>query len=268
MPRLTDLSIPPEFAAFFEQILSLGNTGTTVGYKARPSSGDSEKRAGLRSISLFVLWQYLYDGLSSGRHAAWSAYWITLPFGSHSGANGWPGSGFSAFVYVNAPRYKLGQDLLLDPPRAYGPELLVNPNFDGNADGWSLGGYNPPAYTDHAIVAYSADDFQEFLAMQTAPMYFENYANYHWEIDAGFNYEWPYGEVWFNFGWADEGGPSSVGHDVFGVPMNSGVVTHYEGDWGGYSWDPDTPAWWGASFIQESWPGRVEIRKMSVRKIL
>src|SRR5207247_8450533 len=48
-------------------------------------------------------------------------------------------------------------------PSTLGPELLANPDFDGNADGWVLG--SNVAYTDHAVVvdmSSSQDDGETY----------------------------------------------------------------------------------------------------------
>ena len=87
-----------------------------VNHRQRPARGNFSYVA---NRSLFVKWQSLYDNFEQSRKDAWTSYWITLPFGGHFGANGYPGSGYSAFIYVNAPHYQLGQDLLLDPPSTW-----------------------------------------------------------------------------------------------------------------------------------------------------
>lgn len=81
-----------------------------------PSVKSATQKSKRLAASLFLRWQSLYNGFTVIRREAWQLYWATLPFGGHNGANGYPGSGFSAFVYVNAPRLKAGLSLLLDPP--------------------------------------------------------------------------------------------------------------------------------------------------------
>lgn len=111
--------------------------------------------------SYFVMWQSLYDSFDSARRHSWDLYWLTLPFGSHSGANGWPGSGYSAFIYCNAPRYKAGLSLFFDPP--YGVECLQNIDFSQGANFWELvrncfiqSGHlvfvNPPPYYSGGLI--------------------------------------------------------------------------------------------------------------------
>lgn len=131
MALFDGLDIPPELETLFNALLSLGNNSSSLGKRPVVSSGDTLKKRVLNNRSLFILWKSLYDGFDSTRKGAWQLYWATLPFGSHSGSNGWPGSGYSAFVYINAPIYRVGGDLLLDPPST---NIIVDPNFTmGNA---------------------------------------------------------------------------------------------------------------------------------------
>lgn len=85
--------------------------------------------------SLFVKWKSIWADFDAPRKLSWSDYWESLPFSPHSGQNGWPGSGYSAFVYINAPRYKANLDLLLDPPVS---NLIYNGDFSLGDDGWSF----------------------------------------------------------------------------------------------------------------------------------
>jgi hypothetical protein len=98
--------------------------------------------------SLFVKFKYLWEVFDVERRARWTAYWGTLPFSSHSGLGQWPGSGYSAFVYVNAPRYKNEQDLLIDPPGYL--NLCVNGDLHLGVEGWFLG--NGIYYQNNRIV--------------------------------------------------------------------------------------------------------------------
>lgn len=77
------------------------------------------KKEVLRLLSYFKQWAPIYDSYNSGRKARWTAYWDSLPFGSHAGANGYPGSGFSALVYLNAWRTRLGDFFLHEPFAMY-----------------------------------------------------------------------------------------------------------------------------------------------------
>lgn len=138
------LDIPLELETLFNKLLSLGNNSASLGKRPTPSSGDTLKKRVLNNRSLFLLWQSLYDGFDPTRKSAWQTYWATLPFGSHSGGNGWPGSGYSAFVYINAPLYKAGSDLQLDPPSG---NLIRNPTFLLPGDEWDF--EDAPEWTCH-----------------------------------------------------------------------------------------------------------------------
>lgn len=148
--KLPDLDIPPGLEdAYYSVIRFLGGVTGDAGTIQRIPPA-KRLRKSVANRSLFVRWQDLYNGLDSGRHAAWTAYWITLPFSDHGGENGWPGSGYSAFIYVNTPRYHAGLDLLLDPP-AVG-NILINGDFNGTSDPWVLGD-NAVYDTDRLLVA-------------------------------------------------------------------------------------------------------------------
>lgn len=69
----------------------------------------------------------------------WQNFWGTLPFGSHGGHNYYPGSGFSAFLYVNGPRARQGLPLILIPESG---NIVRNPTFTPGADQWNnIGGH-------------------------------------------------------------------------------------------------------------------------------
>jgi hypothetical protein len=134
MAKIFGLDIPAGLEDLFWNILQFGDNITQDKLILKTARPTRQKQNTWNIQSLFVLWQDLYNGLSFARRSAWTNYWVTLPYGSHSGAGGWPGSGFSAFVYVNAPRYKTGLDLLLDPPGS--DELIYNGNFTLFDSGW------------------------------------------------------------------------------------------------------------------------------------
>lgn len=135
MPLITGLDIPPGLEDAYWAIMQFADGTTQNKVVAKNSTPTRHRRNLLYVKSLFVKWQSLYDSFDSARRASWTVYWESLPFGSHGGANGWPGSGYSAFVYVNAPRYANGLALLLDPPVS---NLILNGSFTGNADHWLL----------------------------------------------------------------------------------------------------------------------------------
>jgi len=161
--------VPAGLESIFNPLLSYTFGLTSLGYRFSPSSASANRRMSWISRSLFVLWEPIWDGFAGPRRAAWTAYWETLPFGSHSGAGGWPGTGYSAFVYVNAPRKRAGLDLLLDPP---GLELIFNGNFDGNSDGWSLVNFE---YGDHDLRHIGVLDYSN---ADSSFFFLENLASY------------------------------------------------------------------------------------------
>lgn len=166
--KIDGLDIPLGLEQLFYNIFRpLDFTIDTTLATNKPRASYRQKSV-LNAQSLFVRWQGLYNGFDSSRKMLWTAYWETLPFGLHTGGNGWPGSGFSAFVYVNAPRFKASEDLLLDPPSSF-PELIVNGDFNGNATGWTLEGF---LYFDHNVGVTSdisdADFFQSVTILSGA----------------------------------------------------------------------------------------------------
>lgn len=135
------LDILPGLEDAYFSILQFTSNILQTGAQSRITPSSRYRATQLQGRSLIVLWYPLYDSFDSGRKAAWTDYWSTLPFGSHSGSGGWPGSGFSAFIYTNAPRYKAGLDLLLDPG-FYTGEILINTDFSGGGTNWSSDGGN------------------------------------------------------------------------------------------------------------------------------
>lgn len=116
MAWIDSLDIPAGLEYAWSKLFQFASAVLQNKIVVQPRTVSRRKYTGLLARSLIILWQPLYDSFSSGRRASWDVFWSTLPFGSHAGANGWPGSGFSAFIYINAPRYKFGYSLLLDPP--------------------------------------------------------------------------------------------------------------------------------------------------------
>lgn len=113
--KLPSLEIPPGLEdAFYKVVQFLGGQSGEV-YISHKTTPAKKYFSYIAKRSFFVKWQSLWDSFLPDRVARWTAYWQTLPFGGHWGAGGYPGSGYSAFVYLNAPRYKLGLPLILDP---------------------------------------------------------------------------------------------------------------------------------------------------------
>jgi len=140
MAKLTDFDLPVGFETTFFRALTLKILSGVSSVMRRKAGVSFETSKDITGRSLFILWQDLWASFSIQRKSDWALYWATLPFGSHIGAGGWPGSGYSAFVFENAPRFKLGLDLILDPPLGLGPEIVTNPSFALNSNGWILDG--------------------------------------------------------------------------------------------------------------------------------
>lgn len=137
MVKFDELDIISGLEQAFFNIWQLNNKDTALAMYGKRTSPARKNFSRVGSRSYFVQLQSLYDSFTTMRRSAWDAYWATLPFGSHAGANGYPGSGYSAFIYVNAPLWKVGDDLILDPPMI--DNLLVNGTFDGTLDPWYVG---------------------------------------------------------------------------------------------------------------------------------
>lgn len=140
MSLIEGLDIIPGLEQAFFSIFNLGNNSTENKILVQPRTVSRPKYSKLALRSLVVLWTPIYDGLTGTQKLAWTTYWESLPFGSHSGFHGWPGSGFSAFVYLNAPRLRAGLPLKLSPLPELGPEILFNAALIGSYHGWTLQG--------------------------------------------------------------------------------------------------------------------------------
>ena len=248
MATIFGLDVPPGLVDAFNYLFVQNEGATTLAFRQRPSPGDSVKRSNTRGRSLFLRWQGLWNSFDETRRVAWQNYWGTLPFGSHSGANFWPGSGYSAFVYVNAPRYQQGLDPLLDPPSG---ELLLNGDLNGNADHWLLWYENPGDvyYEDHSIrfapVAWhdtglNVYGFQRVTALDSEPHYTPDY-NYHCKVTLALT-----GDSILS---VCIGGPASFYGEVespsqHNIASNGGVFTEYEFDLQPYIEDGDEPGFW------------------------
>ena len=137
MPKITGLDIPPGLITQYQSVLTLAFYNANPTIKKRKYPVSYAQRISFANGSLFVKWQNLWGSFLAPRKLSWALYWETLPFGAHSGTGGWPGSGYSAFIYVNAPRYMAGLELLLDPPTTWGTEICPDPYFE-NAGLWTL----------------------------------------------------------------------------------------------------------------------------------
>ncbi|MFI5206036.1 MAG: hypothetical protein ACHQVK_03775, partial [Candidatus Paceibacterales bacterium] len=156
MASIIDLSIPPGLETLFQQLLGFFTSPSTVVLRKNNSSVPRSRRVHLTNKTYLIYFASVYDPLSSARHTAWTAYWGGLTFSNHAGANQYPGSGFSAFLFVNAPRYKAGLDLLLDPP---GGGLLTNGDFFTDLSGWGVDSAFAFIWDNHHALQYLPEGF-------------------------------------------------------------------------------------------------------------
>lgn len=116
MPLLPNLDIPLGLEQAYRRVISIATgLGGVRGFSKRQSPARAYWPS-YRLRSLFVQLAPGYDLLSVYRRNHWQWYWNWLPFTPNLGLRGWPGSGFSAFVYYNAPRLRAGLPLQLDAP--------------------------------------------------------------------------------------------------------------------------------------------------------
>ncbi len=172
--KLTDLNIPFGLEELFAKIFRPLISGSSDVVVTKKSPASTRQWKYLNEFSLFVRWQGLYNGFTTLRKIAWTNYWLTLPFGDHSGSNGWPGTGFSAFVYVNAPRFKNDLDLLLDPPAS--ENVIVNGTFTDELAPWEQVDSVWSWEADHAIIyeyftpsGLITQLFQDLISVITTP---------------------------------------------------------------------------------------------------
>lgn len=156
------IDIPPGLEdAYYGAVRLLGgnNPNTIIEKRQSPARKNFSQ---VSNRSLFVKFKSTWRSFDTSRKNSWTLFWEILPFGNHGGLNGWPGSGYSAFVYVNAPRYKRGEPLLLDPPG----NLIINGDFSDGDHNWLIENFSivPPNllkdFTDSNALGYNQDDAQ------------------------------------------------------------------------------------------------------------
>ncbi len=103
--------IPSGLVDIFNYLLGTPAAGSTILHKYHPPRKSAVRHRRLHDASLMVLLQDMYNNFDTCTKTFWTTHWGELPFGSHAGDGGYPGSGFSAFIYENAPRIKLGLDI-------------------------------------------------------------------------------------------------------------------------------------------------------------
>jgi|SRR6185295_7094750 len=163
MPTINGIDVPLGLLDLWNALMGTlpFNSGNTL--RLNHTAVTQNRRVGLLNRSLFVVFQSIYNGLSSGQKSLWTAYWESLPFGSHAGANGYPGSAFSGFIYFNAPRYKLGLSLILDAPLH---NLIKNGDFSEFSVGWQFangaGVYRGQLHLDGLPNPFDAPNAQTF----------------------------------------------------------------------------------------------------------
>jgi hypothetical protein len=116
MARIFGLDIPSGLIEQFYNALTLKPSGEAESLGKRRPTVSYATAETVGSRSLFRIFEPTWDTFLQDRRNRWASYWTSLPFGTHSGSGGWPGSGFSAFTYLNAPRWRAGLPLLLEPP--------------------------------------------------------------------------------------------------------------------------------------------------------
>lgn len=158
MAKLFGLDIPDGLETAFSKVIALKPNLNVLGASLTLPKQNHARRKRTANRSLILLWAPLFDSLTSSQRLAWEAYW-----------GSWPGSGFSAFIQVNAPLYKAGLSLLLDPPNA---NLVLNGNFNGNANGWTLFNY---IYRSNGL---SVPDVTDSAAAYGTPFHLIDGANY------------------------------------------------------------------------------------------
>jgi hypothetical protein len=181
MAKLTDFDLPEGWENLWNLIFRPFGPGWENSLTTKAAIKPKPSYAALILRSFFVMWESLWDSFQQSRKNAWTAYWITLPFGSHSGAGGWPGSGYSAFVYINAPRYKLGLELLLDPPGfpPPGTEILINGGFTGSYSPWAKGS-QWFWYQDQMRISFTDIDYASLWEINLPLHYLKTY---RWAFD-------------------------------------------------------------------------------------
>lgn len=269
MAKFFGLDVPEGLAPLYFYIVNVVEGNASLNYKNRPSGKVAEKRKRLAGVSLFTFWESLWDGFDGSRKSAWTTYWGTLPFGSHSGAGGWPGSGYSAFVYVNAPRYRNGEDLLLDPPAGLGPELLLNPDFDGNADHWYFDyGDNQFVYDDHSIKLSTFDLIDAYVRQEIMPLVAP--ATFRLQLDMSVQRVGDDDNLYYNFNVDSSAGGEGYPQFSDGIwPDLDGVLRHYS--WDGFldGEGPDEGSTLTLDFFSDeidAW--EIVITNVSLKKVL
>ncbi len=133
-------------------------------------------------MSLFIRWHNLYNALTDAQKLNWTEIWEDTAFGDHGGANGWPGSGFSAFIWINAARRRLRFDPYLEPPVAglfaWGAGI-----YDSTTGAEDV--FNLPTFWEYTFVATAGDAANPYFGFATNddPMFIGK-VNLKWHVGA------------------------------------------------------------------------------------
>lgn len=136
MASIFGVDIPSGLESLFYSLFGYPNSVTQDALRTNNSAVPRKRRASLLSNSLFLLWEPVWQTFDTTRRDAWQSYWELLPFGSHLGSRGYPGSGYSAFVFLNAPRHKVDYPLFDIAPESNDVDVsfAVGEQSDGFQD--------------------------------------------------------------------------------------------------------------------------------------
>lgn len=185
MAKILGLDIPSGLEDLFQKALTSRVLGGVLSLMRHRPGVSQQTKYIITGYSLFQKWEYIWDEFLPLRREAWQNYWASLPFGSHEGENGWPGSGYSAFIYVNAPRYQSGLDLLLDPPNVLGTELIPNANFPLNLTGWDFSSsFSAYEWQSPGVVAFApnSEDFDNVDITMDSSTFTPSEGEFHCEV--------------------------------------------------------------------------------------
>jgi hypothetical protein len=157
-----DLNIPSGLEESYFKTVAFGSEWNGNVIRLKRNSPAKKNYSNIAKNSLFVRWEYIWDGFTTLRKNAWHAFW-----------GGYPGSGYSAFIQINAPRYQAGLDLLLDPPG--GANLLFNSTFFETSDPWVLN--DGWVYSVNSVKILNGDYEPSFLVQALDTL--EDSASYH-----------------------------------------------------------------------------------------
>jgi len=116
MPTIFGLDIPPGLEGLYYAIFGYPNSANPNVIRVNNTHVPRIRKSSLIGISFLHYCEPFFTALTQTVKDLFTDYWGELPFGTHTGAGNWPGSGFSAFVYYNRQRPKNTFPLFLEPP--------------------------------------------------------------------------------------------------------------------------------------------------------